>query len=603
VIPEKATVPHEDGNRAAGTGELPHTAYRLGDDFSHLQQARIMMVDDEPIMMDVVQTFLEDAGYCSFHLVDDSTQALGRLREYRPDVLLLDLVMPKVSGFEVLQALRCEPEFKHLPVIILTSSSDAVTKLQALDLGATDFLSKPVDPSELALRMRNTLALKAYQDQLAFYDVLTNLPNRRLFQDRTDWAIQRARNFGGNVAMLHIVFDELKRVTDTFGPATGDELLKHLTKRLLANVRASDALSSDGTDSRSLVEVFRLGSVDFAILLPLVDGLSGAASVAGRILNAMGVPLDADGTEIYLAPSIGIAGYPVDGEDTASLVKSAVGASSQALAQGGGRLQFYSNEMNKASLQRLRLEADMRRALENGEFGLLYQPRVSVSTGAILGAEALIRWHREDGKAVSPDEFIQIAEETGLILALGEWVLREACRQIKAWEQLGVDVKVSINVSAKQFFDADLVGVVKSAMTESGVKPASLILEMTESLLMDRAEVAVQILHQLHDLGLEISIDDFGTGYSSFSYLKMFPMDEVKIDKSFLVDAVNSREDQALISAMTNLAHEFGFRVCAEGVEEDVQLALLRRLGCDEFQGYLFSRPISPAALAEMIAR
>ena len=560
-----------------------------------------MMVDDEPLMMEVVQTFLEDAGYRSFVVVEDSTVAMDRLREHRPDVLLLDLVMPELSGFDVLKALRLEPAFKHLPVIILTSSSDAITKLQALDLGATDFLSKPVDPSELSLRMRNTLAVKAYQDQLAFYDLLTNLPNRRLFQDRMDWAIQKARLNGGNVAMLHVVFDELKRVTDTFGPNMSDELLKQLTKRLLANVRASDVLSFDAADSRSLVEVFRLGSMDFSILLPAVDGLSSAANVARRLLDAMSVPLDAEGTEIYLAPSIGIAGYPADGDDTAALIKSAVGASSQALAQGGARLQFYSTELNQASLHRLRLEADIRRALENGEFGLLYQPRVSVSTGEIVGAEALVRWNRGDGKAVSPDEFIQVAEETGLILALGERVLRLACRQIKVWEGLGIDVKVSINVSAKQFFDADLVGIVKSAMADSGVKPASLILEMTESLLMDRAERAVQILHQLHDLGLEISIDDFGTGYSSFSYLKMFPMDEVKIDKSFLVDAVSSREDQALISAMTNLAHEFGFRVCAEGVEQDVQLDLLRRLNCDEFQGYLFSRPISPEALAEMI--
>ena len=580
--------------------ELPGQAR---EDVSVLGHAKIMMVDDEPIMMEMVQTFLEDAGYRNFVLVEDSRTAMEQLRENRPDILLLDLVMPKITGLEILETLRSEPEFSYLPVIILTSSSDAPTKLRALGFGATDFLSKPVDPSELILRVRNTLAVKSYQDQLAFYDVVTNLPNRRLFHDRADWLIDTARDNGTTVAMLHIVFDELKRVTETFGPVTGDAILKQLSKRLVSNVRASDTLGHEVVDRRSLIEVFRLGSADFSVLLPMEDGITGAETVARRMLEAMSVPFDANGTEVYLAPSMGIAGFPNDAEDMVELVKGAVSASSQALAQGGGRLQFYAAGMNQASLQRLRLEADLRRAVENGEFTLLFQPRVSVSTGRIVGAEALVRWNADDGKPVPPGEFIQIAEETGLILSLGEWVLREVCRQIKCWRDLGVEIKVSVNVSAKQFFDTDLIGIIQSAIAAYDVKPANLIVELTESILVDRTDTAIDILNQLRDLGFEISIDDFGTGFSSLSYLKLFPMDEVKIDRSFVVDALNSREDRALISAITHLAHELGFTVCAEGVEQIAQLELLSELQCDEFQGYLFSRPISPDALAEKILR
>ena len=596
-----ATIPNPEANTAGGPGGLADRSYRLGDDLSTLQNANIMMVDDESITMEVVQTFLEDAGYCRFLLVEDSTKAMAQLREHRPDVLLLDVVMPEVSGFDILKMLRSEEEFKHLPVIILTSSSDAATKLEALDLGATDFLSKPVDSSELSLRVRNTLAAKAYQDQLAYYDVLTNLPNRRLFHDRANWAIDKARRDGRRVAMLHVVFDNFKRVADAFGPSTGDEILKQVTQRLVAHVRSTDTMSFDSTGGRASAELFRLGSADFSVLLPEVDGLSSASVVARRMLQAMSEPLDADGTEVYLTPSIGIAGFPDDGDNTATLVKHAVGASSQAMAQGGGRLQFFSAELNEAALERLRIEADLRKALENGEFNLAYQPKISVATGKVVGAEALIRWRREDGTVVSPDRFIPVAEETGLILPIGEWVMREACRQIKSWRDQGIDLNLAINVSAKQFFHADIVGIAQSAMAESEVNPSSLMLEMTESLLMEHAESAIEIMHQLHDLGLSISIDDFGTGYSSLSYLKLFPMDEVKIDQSFLVDAVTSRQDQALVYVVTYLAHEFGFEVCAEGVENEAQLDLLRKIRCDKYQGYHFSRPLRPDEIAEMI--
>ncbi len=573
--------------------------YKLGDDFEQMKNATIMMVDDEPITMEVVRAFLEDAGYRNFILVEDSTRAMEHLRDYRPDVLLLDVVMPEVSGFDILGMLRQEPEFAHMPVIILTSSSDAVTKLQALDQGATDFLSKPVDPSELALRVRNTLAAKAYQDQLAYYDLLTNLPNRRLFSERTAWSIDSAQREGAQVAVLHVAFEEFKRVTDTLGPKAADEVLKQLSHRLSDNIRASDMVSMDALDNDAWMDVFSLGGADFSILAPNVKGLTSAAAMGRRIIKSMQQPFVAEGTEVYLTPSIGIAGYPEDARDAGTLLKLAVAASSQ--TDSGERLKFYSAEMNQVSLARLRLEADLRRAVENNEFRLLYQPKVQLSTGRIIGAEALIRWEREGGEIVSPVDFIPVAEETGLILEIGERVLGEACRQLARWREEGIDLRVSVNISALQFFEGDLLAQVTSALAEAGLEPESLILEVTESILMDRVDQAIDTLFQLRKLGLGISIDDFGTGYSSLSYLKRFDVDEVKIDRSFVIDVGRSREDRALITAVTYLSHKLGARVCAEGVEDAAQLKFLNKVKCDQYQGYFCSRPVSPGALADLV--
>jgi diguanylate cyclase (GGDEF)-like protein len=595
MTPDHATIADDtatDALPADGSAK----GYRLGDDFAQLRQASIMMVDDEPITMEVVQTFLEDAGYRKFILVEDSTRAMGELRERRPDVLLLDVVMPEVDGFDILQMLRSDSDFTHLPVIILTSSSDAETKLKALDLGATDFLSKPVDPSELALRVRNTLAAKAYQDQLTYYDGLTSLPNRRLYLDRAHWAVDKAQRYGAQGALLHIAFDNFNRVTDAFGPATGDEVLKQLAERLRQNVRSQRAAEKGGPGARTWTEVFRVGGTDFAVLLPIVDKDTSPAVLGRRLLKVLQEPIEAEGTEVYLTPSIGVAGFPDDAADVASLIKLATGACSQAQAQGGGQLQFFSPQMNHASLKRLRIEADLRRALENKEFRLVYQPKVDVASGQIVGTEALIRWHTRS-EVVSPGDFIPVAEETGLIVPIGEWALFEACNQVTRWNHMGIDTGVAVNFSARQFFDADLIPIVRAALEQTGIDPARLTLEVTESLLMTRIEQAEETLHSLRQLGVKVSIDDFGTGYSSLSYLKRFSVDEVKIDRSFVKDVAHSRQDQALVAAVTYLARELGLKTCAEGIEEPVQLKFLRKARCDTFQGFLYSRPLPPDEL------
>ncbi len=594
--PQDAT----DIDSVTGDTDEAGQTYRLREDFARLQHASIMIVDDEEITLEVLQTFLEEAGYNKFALVVDSTTAMAELRKHRPDVLLLDVVMPEVSGFDILSALRLQPIFLHLPVIILTSSTDAATKLRALDLGATDFLSKPVDPSELALRVRNTLAAKAYQDQLAYYDALTNLPNRHRFQERLDWAVSRARLDSAKLAILHITFDDFPRITNTFGPEVGDDVLKQLASRMSSIVRTSDAESRDLTEASNWVEVFRVGSADFSVLLPSIEAISSSAVFGQRIIDAMQKPLDADGTDVYLLPSIGVAGFPDDAIDSASMIKMAVSASSQAVAMGGGHLHFYSPEMNERSLLRMQMEANLRRAIEKDEFRLLYQPKVDVLSGRIVGAEALIRWHDSEVGIVPPVEFIPVAEDTGLILPIGEWVLREACEQLVRWQAQGIRIKMSVNISARQFFEADLPTLTSSVLDEYGIEPSLLVLEMTESILCDQVDIAQQILAQLRKIGVKISIDDFGTGYSSLSYLKLFRADEVKIDRAFITDITTSRDDQALVYAVTYLGREMGFTVCAEGVEDSDQRDYLRKIKCEEYQGYFFSRPITAEAFKDL---
>ncbi len=597
---EKKSQEAIDITTVTGDTDEAGQTYRLREDFVRLQHASIMIVDDEEITLEVLQTFLEEAGYNKFALVVDSTTAMAELRKHRPDVLLLDVVMPEVSGFDILTELRLQPIFLHLPVIILTSSTDAETKLRALDLGATDFLSKPVDPSELALRVRNTLAAKAYQDQLAYYDALTNLPNRHRFQERLDWAVSRARHDSAKLAILHITFDDFPRITNAFGPQVGDDVLKQLASRMLSIVHTSDAESRDLTEAGNWAEVYRVGSADFSVLLPSIEAISSSAVFGQRIIDAMQMPLDADGTDVYLLPSIGVAGFPDDATDSASMIKMAVSAGSQAVAMGGGHLHFYSPEMNERSLLRMQMEANLRRAIENDEFRLLYQPKVDVLSGRIVGAEALIRWHDIEVGIVPPVEFIPVAEDTGLILPIGEWVLREACEQLVRWQKQGIRIKMSVNISARQFFEADLPTLTSSVLDEYGIEPSLLVLEMTESILCDQVEIAQQILAQLRKIGVKISIDDFGTGYSSLSYLKLFRADEVKIDRAFITDITTSRDDQALVYAVTYLGREMGFTVCAEGVEDSDQRDYLRKIKCEEYQGYYFSRPISAEAFTDL---
>ena len=568
-----------------------------------LKNALIMMVDDEPIMTEMIQTFLEDAGYRNFITTDQSAQAMALLALHRPEILLLDLIMPEVSGFDILHAMRADSSLQHMPVIVLTSSTDAVTKLQALELGAADFLAKPVDPSELALRLRNTLAAKAYQDQLAYYDALTGLPNRRLFLDRFNLELTNASRDAKGVAILHIGLDRFKQINDTLGLRVGDAVLREAGQRVEQSVRVSDPSEGLGSAS-SWVTLSRVGGDEFAVLLPEAAHFENAAIVARRILNAMAEPVRVEGQEVFVSASIGISVFPYDGKETDTLLKHASIATYHAKEHGRNTYQFYSREINARSVERLKLENELRKALKNDELMLYYQPKVDVKTGRMTGVEALLRWNHPKLGLVMPGVFIPLAEEAGLIVRMGEWVLQEGCRQAQAWHDAGLTgLGVSVNVSPQQFCQPGLMDAIRDALHRSGLEARYLTLELTESMIMENASRNIETLHEMKGTGLKISIDDFGTGYSSLSYLKRFPLDELKVDRSFLGDLQNGADDAAIVSAIIAMAHSLNLRVVAEGVETQRQLAFLKARGCDQCQGYLFAKPMPAEELTAMVER
>ena len=575
----------------------------LRDDSSSLSQATIIMVDDEGTTLDVMQAFLEEAGYQRFVLVEHSSEAMARIEEFQPDILLLDLMMPEINGFEILQQIRAHSQLSHLPVIILTSSSDARTKLKALDYGATDFLAKPVDPSELTLRVRNTLAAKAYQNQLAYYDALTELPNRSLFLDRLGWFLQQAERHDRHLVILHITLQQFKRAYSVLGPQVGDQIIKQIAERIQSCIRGSDLMGQVIPDDQGMTCLFRVSGEEFTIVCPRVTNPENATKIASRIIEIMEYPFEAGSTMVNISPNIGIATYPNDAQDETALVQCAIGASAQVKETEKGGFEFYSHALNVRSYERLKLEAQLRHALTKGDQLVLhYQPKLNIQNGSITGVEALLRWQQPDGQLKFPDEFIPLAEETGLIKPIGDWVLNEACAQLARWQSQGIWIQLAMNLSARQFHDECLLDLVSHAIKSHRLDEQFLTIEMTETLLMDNAEQTVKTLKQLMTLGVKISIDDFGTGYSSLSYLKQFPLHELKIDRSFLKGITENSEDKALVAAMIFLAHEFDLKVVAEGVETQEQLELLLHLGCEEYQGYYFSRPVSALDLAPMFS-
>jgi diguanylate cyclase (GGDEF)-like protein/PAS domain S-box-containing protein len=425
---------------------------------------------------------------------------------------------------------------------------------------------------------------------LAQYDPLTSLPNRRRLAHSLEDAIGAAARTGSRAAVMFIDLDRFKNVNDMLGHGVGDQLLVQAAKRLSACARGGDVVA-------------RLGGDEFAVVLPALDDDGVAAGIAARVIEALAQPFYLAGQQLFVSASVGVATYPENGRDAETLLKNADTAMYGAKNGGRNNYQFYVAEMHENATQRLQTETQLRQALERGEFLLHYQPKLDLATDTISGFEALLRWNHPQRGLVPPLEFIAILEDTGLILPVGEWVIGEVCRQLKAWQAAGLAVRpVAINLSARQLQQADLEGAVERIVVRAGVDPTLLEFELTESMLMANPEAAVEILTRIKALGMRLSVDDFGTGYSSLAYLKRFPLDALKIDRTFVRDLPDDPDDAAITKAVIRLAHSLSLKVVAEGVENVDQLRELEQYGCDQIQGYHVSRPLPAAACVALLA-
>jgi diguanylate cyclase (GGDEF)-like protein/PAS domain S-box-containing protein len=432
-------------------------------------------------------------------------------------------------------------------------------------------------------------AMSSQMTHSAQHDVMTNLPNRLLLNDRITQSISLARRQSRPIAVIFLDLDRFKYINDSLGHAIGDQLLQSVSRRLLASVRGSDTVSRQGGD-------------EFVILLSEIAYPEDAATSANKILHSLSAPHSIEGQDLHIDGSIGISVYPEDGADAETLIKNADTAMYHAKENGRNNFQFFKAEMNVKAVERQSLEGSLRRALERKEFLLHYQPKVNLETGEITGVEALIRWRQPDRGLVPPSQFVPIAEDCGLIIQIGRWVLREACTQARAWQNAGLPLlPISVNVSAVEFRDKGFVEGVRTVLSETGLEARYLELEVTEGVLMENAESTASVLQELKTMGVHLAVDDFGTGYSSLSYLRQFPIDVLKIDQSFIQQIASGPDDSSIVSAIIHMGKSLKHLVIAEGIETQEQRAYLQTQRCTEGQGYLFSRPLAAEQFAHLL--
>ena len=693
---------------------------------------RILVVDDDAGGRRQTRATLARAG---FEVIEaqDGQQALDAMQALMPDLVLMDVSMPVMDGFTACAELRKLPGGGRVPVVMMTGLDDVRSIERAFEVGATDFITKPINwpilahrvlymlrassaindlkqnqrrlsnaqrigemgdwewdvrrdrivPSEQAWRIfghdaaqgalaRDGFLATVHPDdfdrvrlaceraiangdafaiehrifqsggtlrhvrqqvevikhdesgralhlagavhditrrkdaeeqirRLAYYDTLTGLPNRLLFTEQLEKSIASAERQGEQVAIMFVDLDHFKRVNDTLGHGAGDELLKVVSTRLANSIRALDSVSR-GAGDHGANSIARLGGDEFIVMLNDLHRVNDAAGVARRLVATLNEPVTVQGTELYVSGSVGVAMYPNDGTDIDTLLMNADTAMYRAKEAGRGGFQFYDRSMNARALDRLVMESMLRRALERSEFVLHYQPRVELATGNIVGAEALIRWQHPERGLVPPEEFIPLAEETGLVIPIGEWAIGAACRQSAAWRAAGLNpVPLAVNLAATHLRERGLPDLVANALREYSLPPSCLEIEVTESVLMADPELSVENARRLSAIGIGLSIDDFGTGYSSLSYLKRLPITSLKIDKSFVRDLATDPDDAAIITAIIAMAHTLKLRVIAEGVETEAQRAFLQANDCDEFQGFLVSRAVDACEFIRLV--
>lgn len=548
---------------------------------------RVLLIEDNPDDARLLQEMLKHTSSMSCKITESDClkDALILIRDEVFDIVLTDLSLPDAVGFDSVEKIQAVNN--SMPVIVLSGSENHDFALEVMTLGAQDYLVKGQGDGNLIARaIRYSIERKKIEQgfcYMAQYDALTGLANRALFMERMDRSISRANRNNSQVAIMFIDLDHFKRINDTLGHYAGDALLREVSNRLKQCTRKEDTVS-------------RFGGDEFTIILENVKHMNDAVIVANKIIKSIANPILVNDVELYVTPSIGITIFPSDADNIEQLLKHADTAMYRAKEEGRDGFQFYTDGMNQETEERMGLEAMLRQALHHNEFQLYYQPKIDIQTGEMLGAEALIRWNQRELGMIQPDKFIPLAEETGLIFSIGEWVVREACRQMQDWLWAGIEpIRVAINLSPRQFNQQDLADMILDTTMEYSIVPRNIELEITESLLMNDTESSIKILSKLKDWGMHVSIDDFGTGYCSLGYLKSFPIETLKIDRSFVKDITIDPDDAAICSAIIALGHKLRLNVTAEGIETVEQLEYLKQQGCDEAQGYYFSKPLSAA--------
>jgi diguanylate cyclase (GGDEF)-like protein len=564
------------------------------------KHVEILLIEDNEGDARLVREILNGSEDINAELtrVDRLRPALERLGESKFDIILLDLSLPDGKGVEMIISLQdLSPA---TPIILLTGTDDEAIAVEAVKNGAQDYLVKEQVDANLLLRsmsyaierqrllveMEKARQLERY---LAYHDGLTHLPNRQLFYDRLEQAAVYAKRSSTLVAVMFLDLDNFKRINEANGHSSGDFLLQAVSERLKASLRESDTIA-------------RIGGDEFTILLSNISKVEDAVKVAQKLQDEFTKPFVAADKKFFLTASLGISFYPYDGTDTETLIKMADIAMYRVKGQGKNNYQLFNLSMDAKAFEHVVLENSLRKAIERDELVIYYQPQVSLKTGEITALEALVRWEHPELGLVLPGKFIPIAEESDLIIPLGEKVIWAACRQNKAWQDAGLEpVPIAINLSARQFHEKSLPDMIAEVLEETGLSPHYLTVEITESSTMHDVDYTTSTLNTLKEMGIKIALDDFGTGYSSLAYLKRFPLDMLKIDRTFIKDVPEDREDAAIISAIVALAHSLQHKVIAEGVETQEQLTFLKSLDCDEMQGFYVSRPVPATEVVKFL--
>jgi diguanylate cyclase (GGDEF)-like protein len=614
----------------------------------------VLIIDDTPANVGILVEYLEGRRV-RVAVAQEGEEGLARAEFVQPDLILLDVMMPGMDGFETCRRLKASAGTRDIPVIFMTALSDTQDKITGFSAGGVDYVTKPFQIDEVWARVTTHLALRSAQQRLAqqnaqlqqeiamrrraeadlqtansvleervaertaelvrtnasleqkiadynqaerridfmaHHDALTGLPNRLLLEDRINQAIAQARRHQDEmVAQLHIDLDHFKTINDSLGERIGDRLLQSVASRLQQCTREGDSLGC-------------LGGNAFGVCLAALRSSNDAALVANKVLESLSRPFAVEGHELHISASIGVGFFPSDGSDASALLRAANAAMYKAKQKGRGNYQFFTAALHEAARRRMAATNQLRQALAQDEFSVYYQPQVDMESGRIFSAEALLRWTPPGKAPRSCVEFIAIAEETGIIVPIGEWVLRQACAQLKRWRDGGhPEMRIAVNLSARQFAQSNLTDFVAQVLEETGIPADALELELTESVTMQPSDDNIAVLHRLSNMGVQLSIDDFGTGYSSLAYLQNFPIHALKIDRSFVIGINEETHDAAIVTAIIAMAHSLHLNLIAEGVDRAEHVSFLTAHGCLAAQGFYYSQAVPAETLTQLLDR